>query len=307
VAVISADLMLLHHVTACVLRLNSFFYQQVATPHRGRATEWHAICCLLDRMIIKTTKRRDRSILISLILTLGFSVSSASAADGVEAQADRILREMSEYLQTAGEFTFHADITYDSMLTSGEKIEYGATADAAVRRPDRLQVEYRGDRRQSQFVLDGRTATIHDLLVNVYAVTEVPPGIDAALDRMVDVYGFSVPIADLVYADPYAVLTEQVQAGSLLGQTSVDGTPCHHLAFSQQTIDWQIWIEQGPHPVPRKLVITYKQEAGWPQYAARLSNWNFLPRLSEHYFQFHPPEGSDEIEFLPTQAVEVRP
>ncbi len=254
-----------------------------------------------------TRKKSDRWILISLILTLGCAVSSASAADGVEAQADRLLREMSEYLQTAGEFTFHADITYDSMLASGEKIEYGATADAAVRRPDRLQVEYRGDWRQNRFLLDGRTVTVHDLLVDVYAVTEVPPEIDAALDRMIEVFGFSVPIADLVYADPYAVLTEQVQAGSLLGPTSVDGTPCHHLAFSQQTIDWQIWIEQGPHPVPRKLVITYKQEAGWPQYAARLSDWNFQPRLSEHYFQFHPPEGSDEIEFLPIQAMEAQP
>ena len=254
-----------------------------------------------------TRKKSDRSIPISLILTLCCALSSASAAEGVEAQADRLLREMSEYLQTAGEFTFHADITYDSMLASGEKIEYGATADAAVRRPDRLQVEYRGDWRQNRFLLDGRTVTVHDLLVDVYAVTEVPPEIDAALDRMIEVFGFSVPIADLVYADPYAVLTEQVQAGSLLGPTSVDGTPCHHLAFSQQTIDWQIWIEQGPHPVPRKLVITYKQEAGWPQYAARLSDWNFQPRLSEHYFQFHPPEGSDEIEFLPIQAMEAQP
>jgi len=253
------------------------------------------------------TKKHDRSILIALILTLGLAVSSASAADGVEEQADRLLREMSEYLRTAGEFTFHADITYDSVIASGEKIEYGAIADAAVRRPDRLHVEYDGDWRQSRLLLDGRTVTFHDLLVNVYAVTEVPPEIDAALDRMVEVFGFSVPIADLVYADPYAVLTDQVQAGSLLGETPVDGTPCHHLAFSQQNIDWQIWIEQGSHPVPRKLVITYKQEAGWPQYSARLSDWDFQPRLSDHYFQFHPPEGSDEIQFLPVQETEARP
>ena len=253
------------------------------------------------------TRKHGRSILVSLILALGCAVSSASGADGVEAQADRLLHEMSEYLRTAGEFTFHADITYDSVLASGEKIEYGAIADAAVRRPDRLHVEYRGDWRQSRFLLDGSTATVHDLLVNVYAVTEVPPEIDDALDRMVEVFGFSVPIADLVYADPYTILTDQVQAGTLLGQTSVDGTPCHHLTFSQETIDWQIWIEQGPHPVPRKLLITYKQEAGWPQYAARLSDWNFQPRLSEHYFQFHPPAGADEIEFLPSQAMEAGP
>jgi len=53
--------------------------------------------------------------------------------------------------------------------------------------------------------------------------------------------------------------------------------------------------------VPRKLVITYKSEPGSPQYRARLSGWDFQPRLSDHYLQFHPPTGADEIEFLPIQ------
>jgi hypothetical protein len=236
-------------------------------------------------------------------------LASALPAPGsarIEAKADRILREMSEYLKTAREFTFHADVSYDSVLTSGEKIQYGGTADVSVRRPDRLHVEYSGDERQSLAIFDGRTFTVHDVAVNVYAVTEVPAGIDAATDRMVEQYGFSVPIADLTYADPYATLTENVQAGSVVGRHSVDGTPCHHLAFSQETIDWQIWIEVGPRPVPRKMVITYRDEPGSPQYSSELSEWNFTPRLSEHYFTFRPPEGAEEIEFLPPQEREVQ-
>lgn len=43
----------------------------------------------------------------------------------IETQADRLLREMSEYLQSAGEFTFHSDITYDEVLSSGQMIQYG--------------------------------------------------------------------------------------------------------------------------------------------------------------------------------------
>jgi hypothetical protein len=224
----------------------------------------------------------------------------------IEGQADRILRQMSEYLKKAGEFRFRADVSYDSVLTSGEKIQYGGTADVSVRRPDRLHVEYRGDERQSRIVFDGRTFTIYDVAVNVYAATEVPSGIDDAVDRVFEKYGFSVPIADLVYQDPYATLTENVQTGSLVGLHSVDGTPCHHLAFTQETIDWQIWIENGPRPVPRKLLITHKNEPGSPQYAARLSGWDFQPRLSDHYFQFHPPAGADEIEFLPLQQKETK-
>jgi hypothetical protein len=218
---------------------------------------------------------------------------------GVEARADRILREMGEYLKAAGEFTFHADVTYDSVLANGQNIQYGGAADLAVRRPDRLRSDYNGDERRSRAVYDGRTITLYDMAVNVYAVAEVPPEIDAAVDQIFEAYGFSVPIADLVYSDPYRVLIENVESGFLVGRHSVDGTPCHHLAFSQYSIDWQIWIEDGPRPVPRKLLITYKEEPGSPQYTAILSDWDFQPNLSDHWFQFNPPIGADEIEFLP--------
>ncbi len=232
----------------------------------------------------------------------GEAATSRQTIPGVERRADRILREMGAYLGAATEFTFHADVTYDSLVEDRQMLQYGGTADVSVLRPDRIRAEYRGDERQSSVVFDGRTATIHDLAKNVYSVTEVPAGIDAAVDHLFDTYGFSVPIADLVYADAYRTLTDFVDSGFWVGLHSVDGTPCHHLAFSQETLDWQIWIDSGPRPLPRKLVITYKDELGSPQYTARLSRWDLQPRLSNHYFEFHPPIGADEIEFLVVPA-----
>ncbi len=232
----------------------------------------------------------------------GEAETSQPTTPGIERRADRILREMSAYLSAATAFTFHADVTYDNVVDDSQMIQYGGTAEVSVRRPDRLRAEYRGDERRSSVVIDGRTATIYDLAMNVYSVTEVPAGLDAAVDHIFDEYGFSVPIADFVYADPYHALTEFVDSGFWVGLHSVDGTPCHHLAFSQETIDWQIWIEDGPRPVPRKLVITYKDEPGAPQYTARLSRWDLQSRLSNHYFEFHPPIGADEIEFMAVPA-----
>ncbi len=77
-----------------------------------------------------------------------------------------------------------------------------------------------------------------------------------------------------------------------------------HLAFVQDEIDWQIWIQAGPRPVPRKLVITYKNEPGSPQYVARLFGWDFQPRLAEEFATFHAPAGSDQIDFLPAELAE---
>ena len=226
---------------------------------------------------------------------------------GIEPQAERILQAMSDYLKSASEFAFHADVAYDSVLADGQKLQFGGAADVFVRRPDRLHVEYRGDERMSRVVFDGQMATLCDLVTNVYSQTEVPPTLDAAVDHVFDKYGITVPIADLAYADPYQTLTESVETGSLVGEHIVRGTACQHLAFTQEAIDWQIWIEDGPQPLPRKLLITYKEEEGSPQYTAWLSRWDLRPRISDHYFHFNAPAGSDKIEFLPTQEPEVEP
>jgi hypothetical protein len=257
-------------------------------------------------------KKRRHLILLPAVLLIvagvsGGAVEGKDPAPGVEPEADRILREMSEYLSSLEQFTIHAEIANDSVGSDGETLEFGGAAKASIRRPNRLRVEYRGDQRQSSVVFDGRTLTLHKLDVNLYAQTKMATDVDGALDRMFEEFGFSVPVADLVYEDPYATLTGAVETGYRVGLRRIDGVPCHHLAFTQETIDWQIWIEDGPRPLPRKLLIIYKNEPGAPRYAARLPAWDLQPRLSDAYFRFHPPPGADDIDFLPSQDEETAP
>ena len=213
--------------------------------------------------------------------------------------AERILRAMSDYLAEADQFTFRADVTYDSVVDESYMVQYGGVAHAAIMRPGRLRAEYRGDERQSTVILNDGSGTIHDIEKNLYSTADVPTDLDGAMDHLFDTYGFSVPISDFVYSDPYDALVGYVDSGFSLGIHTVGGTPCHHLVFTQETIDWQIWIDAGPQPVPRKLVITYKDEAGFPQYTARLSEWNLDAHVSPLYFEFDPPAGADRIEFMP--------
>ena len=246
---------------------------------------------------------RNRKLnLWSLTLACALLVATASG-QGVQQSADQILREMGEYLAGAQEFSFTAHVAYDTETAEGQTLQYGGVAQVAVGRPDRLHVEFDGDERNTQVVLQGKTFTFYDARANVYATTEVPSGIDAAVDRAFELYGFSVPIADLVYSDPYRTLIENVDSGFVVGRHAVDGVLCHHLAFSQESIDWQLWIEDGPRPVPRKLVITYKDEPGSPRYIARISSWDFQPRFSKNYFEFDAPADSGEIEFMTIETV----
>ncbi len=77
---------------------------------------------------------------------------------------------------------------------------------------------------------------------------------------------------------------------------------CHHLAFRQKAVDWQIWIDAGDEPVPRKLVITFKQQAEQPQYTALIHRWDVNPKLGDEMFQFQPPAGVRKVDFLNRHA-----
>lgn len=232
---------------------------------------------------------------------LSVDVSSLEAAEEtpvVELRAKRILQAMGEYLKTAKAFSFHGEITHEEVLASGRKLQYSASNNVMVRRPNRIRADYRGDLRKSSFWYDGKSVTLLHTDKNLYASFSAPKEIDATVDFAMEKYGLSIPVADLVYSDPYAVLIENVESGFYEGLHMVNGVMCHHLAFTQENIDWQIWVEDGAQAVPRKLVITYKDSPGCPQYTVVLSDWDFSVRLPDILFTFEAPVDAEQIEFL---------
>jgi hypothetical protein len=59
-------------------------------------------------------------------------------------------------------------------------------------------------------------------------------------------------------------LIKGVQEARYVGMSQIADTKCHHLAFRQKLLDWQLWVEDGDKPLPRKLVITYKRQYAEP-------------------------------------------
>jgi hypothetical protein len=215
----------------------------------------------------------------------------------INPQADKLLREMGEYLKNAQQFSFQAEITFDDVLPSGQKIQFGATEDLAVRRPNSAYIEYRGDLGVKRFWYGGDTVTLYDPQMNFYAPEKMPAKLDEAMDKLMNDFGFSPPLVDLLYPDPYKVLIAKAQFGLYIGTSMIDGQRCHHLAFVDQYIDWQIWIEDGKQLVPRKLLITYKTIPGAPQFTAVLSDWDFTTRLPDSLFTASLPPDAEKIDF----------
>ena len=204
---------------------------------------------------------------------------------------------MSDRLAALAGFAFEAEETFDEIPDGEPRVALSNLRRVVVERPNHLVADATGDTLTRAFWYDGETATILDKVHNVFARVELPDTIDAALDDMFDRYGVLPPLADLLYADVYAVLTEGVTYGRYLGIHRAAGVPCHHLAFAQETIEWQIWIDAGEDPLPRKFLVTYVTEPGEPQYAATIQKWSLNPELPPELFVFVAPAGSREVEF----------
>jgi hypothetical protein len=96
---------------------------------------------------------------------------------------------------------------------------------------------------------------------------------DEMIDAVQAKLGTAMPGTDLLLTKSFDVLMADVIDGKHIGQGVVDGIDCEHLAFRNADTDWQIWIETGARPIPRKFVITSKTTAGAPQYTLRIKDW----------------------------------
>jgi hypothetical protein len=222
-------------------------------------------------------------------------------APDIEPKAVEVLKQMCDYLKNLQQFTVQAEITEDVLLTSGQRIQYARSVEASVRRPDRMRAESVGDTDNRQLVYDGKTITLMDRTKNFYTTITAPPELDAALEHATQAFNLRAPLADLIYTKAYEYLTEGVLSGFYVGMSKVQGVPCHHLAFREKDIDWQIWVEDGPTPLPRKFLITDKK-AGGLQFTAVFTKWNTSPQLEDSLFTFVAPAKAEKIDILPAAA-----
>jgi hypothetical protein len=223
-------------------------------------------------------------------------------APAVAEPADRLIKEMSAYIGSANEFTFHADVTFDHVLPSGQKLQFSSAEEVVLQRPGRLYVEWNGDLGARQFWYDGKSVTLFDPAMPFYASEAAPPEIDTMLAQLLPKLNFVPPLADFLYRDPYQTVRGNIQYGFDLGQSNVNDRTCRTLAFVEKDIDWQIWIENGPQLTPCKLVITYKNQPAQPQFTAVFSDWDFTPRIAEPVFTPELPPAAEKIPFATVTA-----
>lgn len=231
-----------------------------------------------------------------LILAAGAAGAQESKeAPAIEPETVATVKRMSDFLKTLTAYRVQAETTTDEVLVAGPKIQYGGAIEATVRMPDRLRLSaVREDKEEQQFFYDGKTLTVWLKERNSWASAEVPPTVGEMIAQVRAKYEIALPLDDLIREALRGELLKNVTAGIVIGSGRVGGVECDHLGFHEDAIDWQIWIEKGSRPLPRKLVITTLGEPSQPQHTEVLT-WDLSPKTDDAQFAFTPPAGAQRI------------
>jgi hypothetical protein len=92
---------------------------------------------------------------------------------------------------------------------------------------------------------------------------------------------------------------EQVKQGQVIGNETLLGVNTHHLAFQGDDVDWQIWIKDGPEPLPVRYVITSKNVKAQPQFTVQMTHWEPHAKIDDAAFAFTAPAGAKKLDTLP--------
>jgi hypothetical protein len=245
----------------------------------------------------RLTAALSRCCVIAALATLSVAAQAQSA--GVAPEAKQILKASTDFLASQQRFTADTRNTLEIVLTSGQKIEFNSTGHQFVQRPNRLRSERSGDLVEQLFVYDGKSLTLHNPQDKVYSQVAAPDTLEGMLDFARTQLDIVAPAGDLIYKNAYDILMDGVTEGIVVGKAVIEGVVCDHLAFRAPDLDWQIWVQEGAQPLPRRIVITTLDLANAPQFAVTVTRWNLEPSFDAQTFTFTPQAGMKQIELLP--------
>ena len=244
---------------------------------------------------------------LAMMVLAGWPQFGHAQPTGMDPQAEKLLRRMSDYLAGRQQFAVKAESSLEVVLTSGQKLQYDSPATLTVSRPNKLRAHRKGDIVNQEFFYDGKTLTLYNPRENLYATTAAPPTIDEMLDFAREKLDIIAPGAEILYKNAAERMLKVTTSGFVVGPSVVGGVKSTHLAFRGAEVDWQIWIEEGDKLLPRKFILTSKQVKGEPQFTLLVRAWDLAPKLTDKEFTFVPPKGAKKIDFLNLTAGAAKP
>jgi hypothetical protein len=227
------------------------------------------------------------------------ALAAQAQPTGIDPEAQRLLKASTDFLASQQRFSADTRNTLEVVLKSGQKIEFNHTARVSAQRPNMLRAERTGDLVNQLFVYDGKTLTLYNPKDKAFAQVAAPDTLEGMLEFARTKLDIVAPAGDLLDKNAYGILMDGVTDGFVVGKAVIEGVRCDHLAFRAPHVDWQIWVQEGAQPLPRRLVITTRDLPNAPQFAVTMTKWNLKPTFEAQTFKFTPPAGATKVDFLP--------
>jgi len=249
-------------------------------------------------MKTKNEKKGIRRNLVLLSFALFFVVSlvvERPFAHAEENAATSFLKAMTDYVgsQKTIELSFDSDI--EIITPQLEKIQFTNSGEVLLNRPDKLRAHRVGGYADVELFFDGKTVSVYGKHINGFAQFDAPGTVDQLIEALREGHGVALPGADLLLTNAYEALAAGIMESKYIGRGVIDGRECEHLAFRNFDTDWQLWLEVGKTPIPRKLVITSKTLNNAPQYTLRIKSWKTGVTTKGEAFAFTPPADAKKL------------
>jgi hypothetical protein len=219
----------------------------------------------------------------------GIHRASAAADD-----AGQILKAMSDYLGSQKTISASYDTSIEVITPDLEKIQFNSSGTFVLARPNQIHATRTGGYADIELFFDGKTLTVYGKNINGYAQLETPGSVEQLIGTLRS-HAVAVPGADLLRPDVYDGMMQRAISAKDIGLGVINGVECNHLAFRAQDVDWQLWVETGANPIPRKYVITSKAIGGGPQYTLVIKDWKTDAPADAATFAFNAPPSAQKV------------
>ena len=232
---------------------------------------------------------------LALGTAFGGEAPTAPAAV-MEQPALDLLKGMSDKLAAAKSFSFRTRDFVEAPGGTGQFLTFFADSEVAVVRPDKLSVKVRGDAPPHDFYFDGKQMMALALDEKLYASVEAPKTLDEMIPFAAKA-GILLPFEDVLFSNPYSVLTKGITSAFYAGNSTISGARCEHVAVAAPGIEWQMWID-AETKLPRLMTGALLDVRGAPRFAVEFFDWQLDAKLAPESFTLAQPANANRMEFL---------
>jgi hypothetical protein len=243
-----------------------------------------------------------RSALIALALltvsvipaAFGAPPTAAPARD-IEPRALELVKAASARLARTKTFTFRTRNAPGVLADSSPFASFFADAQFAVMQPDKVRAKVRGEAPPLDVFFDGKTLTVYQPTLNLYASSDDPGALEALIPFALQRAGVLFPLMDALAGDPQTTLIKRITRARYKGSAAIGGKQCEHGAFAAPEVEWELWIE-AKTSLPCRLTGRMLDTQGAPRFAVDFYDWKLNPPLSAASFAFVKPAGAGRFD-----------